>query len=78
MTRIISGHKLANLLFQTSTNSSSGLKKSKTMPTKITPKEAMRIVEIADALIQVFDISEMSNKEYYEAVATEYNNLYAQ
>ena len=48
------------------------------MATKITPKDAMRIVEIADALIQTYDLSELSKEQYYEAVATEYNNLYAQ
>ena len=43
------------------------------MPTKITPKEAMLIIEIADKLIQTYDLSEISKEQYYKEVAEEFN-----
>ena len=43
--------------------------------TKITPKEAQQIVEIADKLITDYDLSEISKEQYYAEVARQFNKL---
>lgn len=37
----------------------------------------MRIIEIADKLIQTYDLSEITKEFYYEQVAETYNQIYA-
>ena len=43
---------------------------------QITPKDAMRIIEIADHIIQQVDLSEIDKETYYKMVAEAYNNQY--
>lgn len=41
--------------------------------TKITPKQAQQIVEIADKLLSDYDLSEISKEDYYKEVANRFN-----
>lgn len=41
--------------------------------TKITPKQAQQIVEIADKLLSDYDISEIGSDAYYKEVANRFN-----
>lgn len=41
--------------------------------TKITPKQAQIIVEIADKLLSDYDLSEISKEDYYKEVANRFN-----
>ena len=43
--------------------------------TKITPKQAQQIVEIADKLLSDYDLSEISKEDYYKEVANRFNKL---
>lgn len=40
---------------------------------KITAKDAMRIVEIADKLVMQYDLTEITKEQYYQWVADEFN-----
>ena len=42
---------------------------------KITPKQAQQIVEIADKIIGLVDLSEIDKETYYKMVADEFNKL---
>lgn len=41
--------------------------------TKITPKQAQQIIEIADKLLSDYDLSEISKEDYYKEVANRFN-----